>query len=132
MFSYYPRWSRASGDYRRGRVYQTSILPFYARSRLLIEGAGLTESWSDFGVIQNPINTAEYGGGIYFLEVNMKTDNASFPARARVYNVTDSEAVVGSIIQTFSTSSDRVRSEPLSLSGDKTYKIQLGHRTLIV
>ncbi len=83
--------------------------------------------FQDYGTVQRNIVRAEYGTGVvFYLEAILKTQNASFAAKARLVDTLDSSTVPGSEVSTTSTTLTRVRSNSFSLSGDKTYKVQYG------
>lgn len=78
------------------------------------------------------VNPNDFPTGVQFrLVVVMDTNNAAFPAYARLYNITDGAAVLGSVISTAAVhgagEGTLVRSIPLSLpSGAKEYQVQRG------
>lgn len=83
--------------------------------------------WTQFGVVLRDINSADYPGATFTLEVMLKTSDSGFPAHARVYNVTDDVTLDGvSEATTTSLTPDRVRSTAFTLSGDKVYRIDFG------
>lgn len=130
MVTVYPRW-KGAGDYRRPRVYDTTPTLSRAHARLAFNASARTINWTDFGTVIRTVDSEEYGGGIFSWTVNMKSSTASIPARARIYNITDSEEVVGSQLSTISLSAVEVTSEAFTLSGEKAYKAQVGNATLI-
>ena len=85
------------------------------------------EGFLDHGAIQRNIDRADYGPGVvFYLEATLKTDNASFSAKAKLVNVTDSVDVPGAEVTTTSTTALTVRSNSFGLAGNKTYKVQFG------
>jgi len=64
----------------------------------------------------------------FIFEALLKTDG-SWPARARLFNITDNQIVSGSEVSTSETSYDLVRSSSVTLSGTKEYKAQVGKIT---
>jgi hypothetical protein len=79
--------------------------------------------------IQRLIDDAEYAGGTVtvFLEVHGKTDDATKPLIARLYDVTGANVVGGSEAQTASLTEARARSGAFSFdAGENTYGIQFG------
>jgi len=82
--------------------------------------------WADYGEVLIEHDSSKYGTTEIFLEAHLKTSNAVFPCFARLYNVTDSVPVDGSEINNPTTSTDRIRSEAITLLTDKEYKIQFG------
>lgn len=79
-------------------------------------------SWTTFGVVTR--RHVAVTGETYYLEVVLKSSSASFPVSARLFNITDNVAVSNSTLQTFATSPTRLRSGPLVLTGDKSYRIE--------
>lgn len=130
MYTTYPRW-KGRGDNRRARLYHTTPSLAYSRTRLSFNASALSQNWTDFGRIRRTIDTGEYGGGVYTWTVTMKTSTISVPARARIFNITDNIEVEGSQLETISLSAVEIISQPITLSGKKSYKVQIGNFTLI-
>lgn len=75
-----------------------------------------------FGVITRSL--AAPTTKVYF-EVIMRTSNASFPAKARLFNITDATDVAGSTISTTSLTNARVRSSAITLNASaKEYRVE--------
>ncbi len=80
-------------------------------------------AFTQFGLIRL---IASPGMSIYF-EVHMKTSNATYPAEARLYNITDVGVVPLSHITTPALSMTRVRSAALTLPvAAKEYRVEFG------
>jgi len=86
-----------------------------------------TAVWEDYGGTRL-FNIDEFGSVVVSYEVDMKTAAADKAALARLWNVTDAVAVADSELETDSTSMVRLRSLPLTLSGSKEYRAQIGSR----
>jgi hypothetical protein len=81
-------------------------------------------SFTPFGVITRLIGAP--GMSIY-LEVTLKTSDATYAAQARLFNITDVMVVSGSTISTASLTATRVRSVALTLPvAAKEYRVEFG------
>ncbi len=79
--------------------------------------------WTFKGVAEL-FTAANWGTGSTYFQVHMKAIIGTY--RARLYNVTDSSAVVGSEVNTVATSYTRVRSGAITLTDGKEYRGQVG------
>ncbi len=84
--------------------------------------------YSDYGEWTALINSADYPSGTeFFFEATLATSSGASAAYARLFNVTDNIAVAASEVSSTDTTSERVRSNSLTIvTGDKVYKCQRG------
>ena len=86
-------------------------------------------TWEDFGEIIRLHDQVDYSGSpAHFFEAILKGTDAGIAAYARLYNVTDSEPVAGSVVATLNATATRIRSPAIAgfPSSEKEYKAQLG------
>jgi hypothetical protein len=84
-------------------------------------------AFTTYGVITR--NLGGVGMTVYF-EATLKTSNATYPAQARVYNITDVGVLPLSQISTSSLTPARVRSLALTLPAlPKEYRVEFGGQT---
>lgn len=113
---------------RTGRAFPSRATNAHRQRFALAAGStfgGAGGTWP----IQRLIDGAEYAGGTVtvFLEVHGKTDDATKPLIARLYDVTGANVVGGSEAQTASLTEARARSGAFSFDpGENTYGIQFG------
>lgn len=123
----WPRWTPAGrSDYRRARRVVVAEAPRYLPGLILATPL----DWIPFGVLTREIDQADWSGPTvsFYFEAVLKTTNAGFACRARLWNVTNN--VLVSSILTTSTSAVRVRSVPITLpSGSKEYRVDFGGLT---
>ena len=96
-----------------------------ATGYILIPAGGVT--FVQFGNIQRLIDSANYVSVSFYWEATLDTSNNTKPARAYIYNITDSVIVPNSEITTTATTPTRVRTAvPVTLTGSKVYRIEFG------
>ncbi len=124
--SFYRRWNRRGGDYRRRQSFPTDTMQQRVRFWLAVSLAAV--AWTQFGVIYRLHNKADYSGTVeHTHEAILETADAAVPARARIWNITDGMEVSGSRIATTALTPTRVRSGVLTIpDGDKEYRSEFG------
>lgn len=110
--------------YRTGR----GARPWSVIAEMFLLHALLTTTWEDWGVITRLHDPEDYSGTkIHFFEAILASSVAGQAARARLFNITLSAAVPGSVVSTGSTTVSRLRSPGFTLpSGDHEYRAQIG------
>ena len=95
------------------------------------QNAGTANTYTIFPEIRAKLNTADFDGTIlYYFEVDLLSLAVGGTAYAELYNATDSTSVSSSevsIAYDGNSSTKRIRSGAISLSGDKEYTIRVKH-----
>jgi len=105
-------------------VVATWVIP--TQILIVVPPAGV--SFAQFGELTRLIGPSDFPAtALFYFEAIIKTSSPVKVARARLYNVTDGIAVVGSEVTTTSTTAQRLRSTALTLaSGAKEYRTEFG------
>ena len=81
------------------------------------------EEWTSYGIPFLYAST-NWGDAVFYLEVYLRATSGT--AGARLYNITDSSIVDDSTVQTTNSSFQRLRSNALTLTDSKVYRVQFG------